>query len=93
MVLSFFQAYEDAGSCDRMSAHLCHVYGVKQEWLDAGKSCPDFTEKYCINRDCGGLRRIGKPTMPGTKGSIFKSPLHLPRCLIPVDQMTEEILG
>ena len=32
---------------------MCHVYGVKQEWLDASKSCLDFMEKYCINREAG----------------------------------------
>ena len=33
--------------------YLCHVYGKKQEWLDASKSCLDFMEKYCINREAG----------------------------------------
>lgn len=31
-------------------SYLCHVYGPKQEWLDAAKSCLDFLEKYCIDR-------------------------------------------
>jgi len=34
-------------------AHLCSIYGVRQEWLDASKSCLDFMERYCINRDTG----------------------------------------
>ena len=42
------------GRCGWIFAHLCHVYGVKQEWLDASKSCLDFMEKYCINREAGG---------------------------------------
>ncbi len=41
------------GRCGWMFAHLCHVYGVKQEWLEASKSCLDFMEKYCINHEAG----------------------------------------
>lgn len=41
------------GRCGWMFAHLCHVYGVKQEWLDASKSCLDFMEAHCINRNAG----------------------------------------
>jgi N-acylglucosamine 2-epimerase len=39
------------------------------------------------------MRRDGKPTEPSTKGSTFKGPFHLPRCLILVDQMMGQILG
>ena len=42
------------GRCGWIFAHLCRVYGVKQEWLDASRSCLDFMEKYCINREAGG---------------------------------------
>ncbi|MEG0897941.1 MAG: AGE family epimerase/isomerase [Ruthenibacterium sp.] len=41
------------GRCGWIFAYLCKNYGVKQEWLDASKSCLDFMEKYCINRDAG----------------------------------------
>ena len=41
------------GRCGWIFAYLCHVYGVKQEWLEASKSCLDFMEKYCINRQAG----------------------------------------
>ena len=41
----------------------------------------------------GYLRRDGKPTMPSTKGSTFKGPFHLPRCLSMVDQMISQILS
>ncbi len=41
------------GRCAWTFAWLCNVYGKKQEWLDASKSCLDFMEKYCINRDAG----------------------------------------
>ena len=41
----------------------------------------------------GYLRRDGLPTMPATKGSTFKGPFHLPRMLVMVDRMIEEILS
>ena len=39
----------------------------------------------------GYLRRDGLPTMPPTKGSTFKGPFHLPRCLMQLDQMMTEL--
>ena len=50
-------------------------------------SDPEYGEWY------GYLRRDGLPTMPSTKGSTFKGPFHLPRCLIMVDNMLGEILS
>lgn len=41
------------GRCGWIFAYLCRVYGVKQQWLDASKSCLDFMERYCINREAG----------------------------------------
>ncbi len=41
------------GRCGWMFAHMCHVYGVKDEWLKASKSCLDFMEAHCINRAAG----------------------------------------
>ncbi|MBQ7117166.1 MAG: AGE family epimerase/isomerase, partial [Clostridia bacterium] len=41
------------GRCGWIFAYLCHVYGVKSQWLEASKSCLDFLEKYCINRKAG----------------------------------------
>ncbi|MDD3430176.1 MAG: AGE family epimerase/isomerase, partial [Oscillospiraceae bacterium] len=38
------------GRCGWIFAYLCRVYGVKQEWLQASKSCLDFMEAHCINR-------------------------------------------
>ena len=37
------------GRCGWIFAYLCHVYGVKDEWLAASKSCIDFLEDYCRN--------------------------------------------
>ena len=41
------------GRCAWMFAYLCHQYGVKEEWLQASKSCLDFMEDHCINREAG----------------------------------------
>ena len=41
------------GRCAWMFAYLCHAYGVKDEWLKASKSCLDFMEAHCINREAG----------------------------------------
>lgn len=37
------------GRCGWIFAYLCHVYGVKEEWLAASKSCLDFLEAHCRN--------------------------------------------
>ena len=42
------------GRCGWTFAYLCNVYGVKEEWLAASKSCIDFLEKYCKNQEKGG---------------------------------------
>ena len=42
------------GRCGWIFAYLCQVYGVKEEWLAASKSCLDFLENHCVNRDAGG---------------------------------------
>lgn len=42
------------GRCAWVFAYLCHQYGVKEEWLQASKSCLDFMEAHCINRAAGG---------------------------------------
>ena len=42
------------GRCGWIFAYLCHVYGVKEEWLAASKSCLDFLENHCINHSAGG---------------------------------------
>ena len=41
------------GRCGWIFAYLCHLYGVKDEWLAASKSCLDFMEAHCINREHG----------------------------------------
>ena len=41
------------GRCGWIFAYLCRVYGVREEWLKASKSCLDFMEAHCINRAAG----------------------------------------
>jgi len=54
------------GRCGWLFAWLCRLYGVKPEWLQASKSCLDFMEAHCINRDAGDrlyftVTKDGKP--------------------------------
>ena len=42
------------GRCGWIYSWLCHLYGVRPEWLAASKSCLDFMEKYCINPQAEG---------------------------------------
>ncbi len=42
------------GRCGWLFAWLCSLYGVREDWLAASKSCLDFMEKYCINPDADG---------------------------------------
>ena len=41
------------GRCGWIFAYLCHVYGVREEWLEASRSCLDFMENYCFNKAAG----------------------------------------
>lgn len=38
------------GRCGWIFAYLCHVYGPRDEWMSAAKSCLDFLEAHCVNR-------------------------------------------
>ena len=41
------------GRCAWTFAWLCRTYGVREEWLEACRSCLEFMEKHCINREAG----------------------------------------
>ena len=41
------------GRCAWIYAFLCHVYGKREEWMRAARSCLDFMERACINRGAG----------------------------------------
>ncbi len=43
------------GRCGWIYAYLCHVYGVRDEWLAASESCLDFLENHCVNHAAGGV--------------------------------------
>jgi N-acylglucosamine 2-epimerase len=41
------------GRCAWTFSYLCRQYGIRQEWLNTAKSCLEFLEKYCVNRQKG----------------------------------------
>lgn len=42
------------GRCAWTFSRLCRQYGAREEWLSAAKSCLEFMEEHCINRQAGG---------------------------------------
>jgi N-acylglucosamine 2-epimerase len=42
------------GRCAWTFAYLCNTYGMQEPWKEASKSCLDFLEKHCINKEAGG---------------------------------------
>ena len=67
-----------------------------EKYLDIFYQILDYCKQYFADEYgewYGYLRRDGKPTQPACKGSTFKGPFHVPRCLILVDQMMTQILG
>ncbi len=68
----------------------------KEEYLEWFYKTLDYCKTYFADPENGEwygyLRRDGQPTQPSTKGSTFKGPFHLPRCLIMVDTMLSELL-
>ena len=66
-----------------------------EKYLDIFYQILDYCKKYFADEYgewYGYLRRDGKPTMPSTKGSTFKGPFHVPRCLIMLDTMLGQLL-
>ena len=41
------------GRCAWIYAFLCRLYGKREEWLQASRSCLQFLEDHCINRAAG----------------------------------------
>ena len=62
------------------------------DWFNRGL---DYVKKVFVDPAYGEwygyLRRDGKPTEPPCKGSTFKGPFHVPRCLIMLDKMLEKL--
>ena len=42
------------GRCAWIFAWLCRCYGPREDWLAASRSCLDFLEAHCVNREAGG---------------------------------------
>ena len=64
------------------------------QWFDKTlEYCKEVFSDPAYGEWYGYLRRDGKPTQPSTKGSTFKGPFHLPRCLTMVDTMISELLA
>ena len=82
ILISSLMAYRDTGDKTYYEWFCKTLDYCKEVFSD-----PENGEWY------GYLRRDGKPTMPSTKGSTFKGPFHLPRCLSMVDQMITELLS
>ena len=82
ILISSLMAYRDTGD-EAYYTWFCKTLDYcKEVFAD-----PENGEWY------GYLRRDGKPTMPSTKGSTFKGPFHLPRCLSMTDQMITQLLN
>ena len=68
-----------------------------EKYLDIFCRVLDYCKTYFVDPPFGEwygyLRRDGKPTEPSCKGSTFKGPFHVPRCLSMVDTMLGEILN
>ena len=82
ILISSLMAYRDTGD-EKYYEWFCKTL----DYCKAVFADPENGEWY------GYLRRDGKPTMPSTKGSTFKGPFHLPRCLSMADQMISELLN
>ena len=81
ILIASMMLYRDTGEQKYLDWFVKTMEYCKQHFSD-----PEYGEWY------GYLRRDGLPTMPSTKGSTFKGPFHLPRCLIMVDTMIAGML-
>ncbi len=80
ILIASMMLYRDTGD-----EHYLDWFYTTAQYAEEHFSDPEYGEWY------GYLRRDGLPTMPSTKGSTFKGPFHLPRCLIMLDQMMTEL--
>ena len=82
ILISSIMLYRDTGKEKYLDWFFRTLDYCKEHFAD-----PKYGEWY------GYLRRDGLPTQPSTKGSTFKGPFHVPRCLSVVDTVLGEILG
>lgn len=80
ILIASMMLYRDTGDEQYLNWFYTTAQYAEDHFCD-----PEYGEWY------GYLRRDGLPTMPSTKGSTFKGPFHLPRCLIMLDQMMTEL--
>jgi N-acylglucosamine 2-epimerase len=68
----------------------------KEAYLDHFQTLLDYCKKYFADSEIGEwygyLRRDGQPTQPACKGSTFKGPFHVMRCLGMLDSMLTQLL-
>ncbi|MDO4546653.1 MAG: AGE family epimerase/isomerase [Clostridia bacterium] len=66
-----------------------------EKYLDIFLKTCDYCKKYFCDPEYGEwfgyLRRDGLPTEPPCKGSTFKGPFHIPRCLMMVDKILDQL--
>ncbi|MCC8064191.1 MAG: AGE family epimerase/isomerase [Clostridiales bacterium] len=80
ILIASMMFYRDTGDEQYLNWFNKTADYVEQHFAD-----PEYGEWY------GYLRRDGLPTMPACKGSTFKGPFHVPRCLITLDKLMDEI--
>ena len=81
ILISSIMLYRDTGDERYLDWFFRTLDYCREHFAD-----PEYGEWY------GYLRRDGLPTQPSTKGSTFKGPFHLPRCLSIVDTVIGELL-
>lgn len=82
MLIASLMIYKETGREEYLEHFVrCFHYALKCF------SDPEYGEWY------GYLRRDGRPTLPAAKGSTFKGPFHLPRMLVMLDKMLEQLLA
>jgi len=82
LAIASLMAYRDTGRQKYLDWFLKTIAYCQRHFAD-----PEYGEWY------GYLRRDGQPTLPAAKGSTFKGPFHLPRMLILLDGMLDELTG
>lgn len=79
-----------------ISSIMLYRYTKKEKYLDTFYMTLDYCKEHFSDPEFGEwygyLRRDGLPTMPSTKGSTFKGPFHMPRCMVMVDKTIDAIL-
>lgn len=80
ILIASMMLYRDTGDQYYLDWFYKTAEYAKEHFAD-----PEFGEWY------GYLRRDGLPTEPACKGSTFKGPFHVPRCLIYLDKMMDEV--